>query len=372
MRAALIEHDEVVSFYFQSDTKEGYLGDLFLGKVLENRLSQVGWFISLGNDLTGFLPRNKCGNGPLPETGAFRLVQIDKEARDGKEAGLTENIQITGEHIILLPRRSYVAVSKKILVQCGERLKRMVSGWCSEGEGAIIRTAAAQLDDDTLYAEFMALKQRWHKLINQLEVENEQKRIFRQFSFVPALINENHFPSKCLLYSNVALSLDGLSASTIIQSTIQAHPFRAHHLESIYEAALQPSVPLQSGASLIIEYTETLTTIDVNSGAMRFHDNWEHTAYQINCMAAKEIAKQLRLRQIGGMILIDFLRMKEASSREKLLEKFSKYTTADPSLVHIHGYTKMGLVELTRKRKRYGLRDRTVDRRRNTRRNVDS
>lgn len=362
VRAALMENQKVVSFYFESDSRDIRVGDLYLGKVLGNRLSQVGWFMDLGNGRSGFLPSHKYVSDCAPQAGELRLVQVDKEARDHKEAELTEHVQITGKSIIFLPKSAYVAVSKRIAEGRGERLKTKVSGWCSAGEGAIIRTYAEDQDVDALYEEFSRLKKIWNSIRQQAECETSPKRILRPFSFISAILNENHFPSTCSIVANFDLNEDELPEHTDIRIKNNENPFIALHLEPIYQAALHPFVPLESGASLAIEYTETLTAIDVNSGSMLFQNNCEATAYKINCIAAREIARQLRLRQIGGMIVIDFLRMEEESDRNRLLLELENSTKTDPSAVHVYGYSHLGLLEITRKRQRYGLRDRAVDR----------
>ncbi|MET1247487.1 ribonuclease E/G [Sporolactobacillus sp. STCC-11] len=360
IRAAFLEHERVVSFYFQSDSSEVRIGDIFFGRVSENRLSQVGWFIDLGNGRNGFLPSHKFSTDRALQVGEQVIVQVDKEERDGKVAELTGQIQMKGKGLIYLPLNSFVTASRRIPEENRDRLKNKISEWCAAGEGAIIRTRAEHCDLDELHLEFCQLREKWQSVIKSGKEAASPALIFRQFSFVSALLSENHFPTSCVVEANFPINEEQLPDGVKFLYQPGTRLFLKKNIEHDYKAALQSSVPLKSGGSLKIDYTETLTTIDVNSGSMTFQGDREAIVFQINSVAAKEIAKQLRLRQIGGMIVVDFLRMEDERDQDRLLRQLECDTKADPNAVHVYGFTRLGLVELTRKRQRSGLRDRVV------------
>ncbi|MCO7127953.1 ribonuclease E/G [Sporolactobacillus shoreicorticis] len=358
IRAAFLENGIVVSFYFQSNANDVRVGDLFIGRVLNNRFSQVGWFIDLGDGQSGFLPHHKQRPDHTVKPGDRILIQVDKEERDGKVPELTEQVQIKGKRLIFLPFSPYVAVSRRLPEYLRERLKNIVSDWCATGEGAIIRTQASEQNVAAIQKEFNSLKEKARVILRAAEHVSSEKRILRQYSFAAALLNENHFPPKSTVIANFLIDQDELPPNTTFMYKEHQDLFRYFNLESAYKAALRPYVPFESGASLMIEYTEALTAIDVNSGSMAIRSNWEETALHINLAAAKEIARQLRLRQIGGMVVVDFLRMEKDENRQQLLHKLECLTKNDPNAVHVFGFTRLGLVELVRKRQRCGVCDR--------------
>lgn len=360
VRAALLENESVVSFYYQSDANDVRVGDLFIGRILKNRFSQVGWFVDLGDGQSGFLPNHKQRPDHTVKPDERIIVQVDKEERDGKVPELTEQVQIKGKNLIFLPFSPYVAVSRRLPENLREHLKKKVSEWCAPGEGAIIRTQAGEQDLAAILEEFKSLKGIASTLICTAKNVSSEKRVLRQFSFATALLNENHFPQTSTVIANFLINQDALPPNTKFIYKEHQDLFSYLNLESAYKAALRPYVPLESGASLMIEYTEALTAIDVNSGSTAIHNNWEETAFRINQSAAKEIAKQLRLRQIGGMVVIDFLRMEKDENRYQLLHELDCLTKNDPNAVQVFGFTRLGLVELVRRRQRCGLRDRFI------------
>lgn len=359
VRAALLRNGIVLSFYFQSSLRDVRAGDVYLGKVSGSRISQVGWFMDLGNGKSGFLPSNKTRSGKNPKPGEFRIVQVEKEERDGKTSGLTEQVQIIGSGIIYLPLGGYTAVSHKIRERRGP-YRQLISGWCISPEGAIVRTMGARMTASQLKDEFEGLKAQWMKMKSDGGQMSGPGLIRRQLSFIAWILNENHFPSSCTVYTNMPIEKTGLPDQTFIVHQSEEDLFAYHDLDGIFEASSCASVPLMSGASLVIDYAEALTAIDVNSGSMIFRQGWEDTALKINNMAAREIARQLRLREIGGMIVIDFLHLNDDLSRTKVLAYLEDAVKDDPATVKIFGYTRLGLVELTRKRRRYGLKDRVM------------
>lgn len=360
LRAAVLNGGVVQSFYFSSENI--CAGDFYLGKVRKSHLGEMGWFLDLGCGKRGFLPHDKTlSEAPVP--GDLRLVQIEKEERDGKSAQLTEKVQVVSRGVIYLPSGSYVAVSHQIEEPEREVLRKRAMDWCIAPEGAIIRTFAARMNTEQIAAEFENGRFQWERIKKEAESMDHPGVIFRPFSFIESILNENHNPSGCTIYSNINLGEAFLSGGVEIVYQYQADLFALHELNGAYTSAMQPDVLLPGGAALVIDYAEALTAIDVNSGSAPTGTNWNETALEINLHAAREIARQLRLREIGGMIVIDFLRLSDPLYEQEVLNALMDAVSDDPATIKLFGYTKMGLVELTRKRRRAGLKDRVLARR---------
>ncbi|RYL93883.1 ribonuclease [Sporolactobacillus sp. THM7-4] len=361
IRAALLQNDQVVSFYFQSPANDIGAGELYLGRVSSSRISQAGWFISLGHGKSGFLPHHKSLAHNDLKTGDLRIVQIEKEARNGKVPELTEQIQIIGSGIIYLPFSGYTAVSHKISEDLRNSFRKRVSKWVQPPEGAIVRTLGGQMTVRQLFDEWNKLKRRWQCFEEKARKMREPGLIDRQLTFIGSILNENPAAESWTIYLNTPIERDGLPESVKWVYESAENLFALHDLDKVYHQAMNASVALPSGASLVIDYTEALTAIDVNSGSAALQKDWETQALEMNCQAASEIARQLRLREIGGMIIIDFLHLNDNQDKEQVLRQLEEAVKNDPSVVKLFGYTKLGLVEMTRKKRRYGLRDRVIE-----------
>lgn len=353
-RAAYLEDGDVKSFYVSSGAHR--IGDIYKAKISSNRMSGVGWFLQLGEHDTGFLPRSERISENVSATGDFCIVQIRKEAWAGKPVQVTEQIQINGRGLIYLPSGGYAAVSHRIDEKSRETLRSLVSEWCSGDEGVIVRTAAIKMTIPELHKELGRCRSRWKAVQKRAEQTAEPAPLCRQFSLAGSILNENHFPPGCTVLSNVPTENEQLSENAHFIYRPGEDLFSSCKLSGAFKHALNMKVPIGSiGGFLIIEQGETLTAIDVNSGPAASGRDWEKTAAAINRAAAAEIARQIRLRGTGGMIVIDFIRMKRVEDREAVLDELRTAFAKDPSTIHLFGFSPMGLVELTRKRRGPGL-----------------
>lgn len=360
IRAAFLEDGFVRSFYFLDSSSEPRTGDILFGKVKNSRVRGMGWFLDLGGGMSGFLPRGKLISKTDPEKDEYRIVQVEKEATADKPAGLTEQIQLAGEGMIYLPSGNYIAVSRRIAAERRRYLEKLAASWRCPPEGVIMRTRAQRTDPERLAEEFIGLRNEWQAIAGSVRQMKRPDLVRRRFSLAASIINENHGPFSCTIYSNVPLDSNGLPSSAKIIYETEDNLFAGHCLEVAYRDAQRRCVPLGSGASLIIDYTAALTAVDVNSGSRSVKTNWETVALSTNLEAAEEIARQIRLRGIGGMIVIDFLRMNRSEDRVRILDRLKRAVARDPATIKILGYSRMGLVELTRKRKHKGLRERQM------------
>ncbi|MCI1856656.1 MAG: ribonuclease E/G [Sporolactobacillus sp.] len=359
VRAALLEDNVVRSFHFPA--RGAAVGDLYLARGTGTRYGGIGRFMDLGGGEAGFLPRDKMSAHPILQPGGLTLVQVEREAHRGKPVGLTQQIQIVGKLLIYLPCGDYIGISHRIkdtgLVR---RLREKIADWRVPGEGIILRTAAQGMSDERFLCALKEGRLRWQQVTVAARALNHPGRVYRPFTFVASVLNENHWPP-AVVYSNVPIQTQALPSCVRVIYEDGRNLFATHGVEPAYAEALRSVVSLPGGASLVIDYAEALTAIDVNSGSVKAGNGWERTVMTINLQAAHQIARQLRLRGIGGMVVIDFLRQEHLPDRRRVLATLSEAMADDPMTVELFGYTRMGLVELTRKHRRSGLMDRAND-----------
>ncbi|WP_010630328.1 ribonuclease E/G [Sporolactobacillus vineae] len=352
-RAAYLEDGEVKSFYLSAGVHR--IGDIYKARIGSDRMRGIGWFLKLGDHETGFLPKSERLSENVPASGNDCLVQIQKEARAGKPAQVTRQIQIVGRGLIYLPNGGYTAVSRRIDAGTRETLRRLASDWCTGAEGVIIRTSAVKMTAARLERELKTCRDQWKKIQECALRAAGPGRLWRQFSFIESILNENHFPCGCTVYSNIPVDGPPLPADVRFICRPGEALFSSWNLDAAFKEAQGARVPVRGGGYLNIEHMETLTAIDVNSGSAASGSDWEKTALKINREAAGEIARQIRLRGTGGMIVIDFIRLKNLEDRETILDALKAAFAEDPSAIRLYGFSPMGLVELTRKRQRTGL-----------------
>lgn len=356
-RAALLERGSVVSFYLKKNDEPAEAGNIYLGQVTDSRPGLPAFFIDIGSDGRGFLPRQNILTDENLNKGNFLIVQIEKEASYGKNPKLTQHIQLADENLVYLPYSDYIAVSRHISESRREELRRLAAGWCRPPEGVIVRTRAGRQSEDRLRRSFGLLQERWRAILADTKADSRPRLLEQTLSFVEWILSENHLSTVGAIYANCDIETAKPLGKTQMIRERRAGIFRLHSLEEAFERAMKRVVYLKSGAALAIDYTEALTAIDVNSRTFSGKAEWEDAAFQINCEAAEEIARQLRLRQIGGIIVIDFIHMVDHRRSAQLLALLADLFRNDPVTTKVLGYTRLGLVEISRKKKRYGLQD---------------
>ncbi|WP_353948071.1 ribonuclease E/G [Sporolactobacillus sp. Y61] len=272
---------------------------------------------------------------------------------------LTEKIQLSGDHLVYLPNSNYVAISHQLDHEERECLRKEIAGWLRTPEGIIVRSKAGRKSAAVLIRELNQLRSEWRSLLKRSAAMKAPGRVCRRLSLLSSILNENHRPESCTVFSNIPVDNDEkISAGVDMIYEPADNLFAVHDLEKIWRSVEQPGVPLPKGASIAIEHTAALTAIDVNTGSRVVGDHWEEQALSINLDAAREIGRQLRLRGIGGMVAVDFLRLHKHENRDRVIDELERVTAQDPATVKIFGYSEMGLVELTRKRTRREAADR--------------
>ncbi|HET6872067.1 MAG TPA: ribonuclease E/G [Sporolactobacillaceae bacterium] len=361
-RAAVLQDQTPVAFYAAPENQSIHVNDILAVKVSEIRPGLDGVFVRLPYGQKGFLPKKEYEpfaiNQPMDalSTGDRLLLQVKREPIGKKQAILTRNIQIRGDAIIYLPFGNYVAVSHRIEEKKREQLKQTAEVWIQPPEGAILRSTFPSCTEEEISKEWSQLRATWDKLLRDAQAAAPPCCLYSAPFLAAELVSLVPKEDTKVWVTNdhdEAVFLEQLGEHVTYDESPDL--FQTYQLEKAWSGALKPRVHLKSGLSLIIEETQALTSIDVNTGSFKGAESKEETAYIGNLEAVNAIARELSLRQLGGIILIDLLKMEEPDHREDVLTRFKEALRQDFASTYISGYTGLGLLELTRKKTRYSL-----------------
>ncbi len=368
--AALLTDDRVDELIVAQGQYQ--IGDIFLGTV-ENVLPGIdAAFINIGeSDKNGFihvsdlgplrLKKGILGITELLEPKQKVLVQVMKEPTGSKGPRLTGSISIPGKYLILQPYGQGVNISRKINTETERnRLKALGVLIKPPSTGLLFRTEAEKIKEELLIEDLENLIQQWDNLLKLSENSNPPSLIKRDDDFSLKILRDHIKSSTKSIIIDSKLSIDrAKDFLTTYESNINIefhdndlneHILEKYEIKKTIQKALQSRVDLPSGGYIIIEPTEALTVIDVNSGSFTRSANSRQTVLWTNCEAAAEISRQMKLRNIGGVIVVDFIDMESRRDQFQLLEHFSGTIKNDSARPQIAQLTELGLVELTRKR----------------------
>lgn len=340
--------------------KENIEGNIYLGVIKNIVPGLKATFVDIGKSKNAFIHFEDLGKTKdeikLNET---ILVQVQKNAVKQKGAKLTSNIKLTGRQIVLMPKTDFISVSRKIEdEQKREELKEIAKKYLPKNCGAIIRTNCILATEEEIKQDIKMLINRWENIKNIAK---------KKIKNVPCIIEEESSIVKSLILSTVDSKMNKITTNNEEYNKEILNFLKMHNLESRIELEYENDVfekytiekELQSlknnkvwlncGGQIVIDKTEALTAIDVNSGKCIGKNNLEETILKVNIESAKEIAKQIRLRDIGGIILVDFIDMEKDESKQKLLNCIEEEAKKDRAKVQIEGFSKLNLLELTRK-----------------------
>lgn len=340
--------------------KENIEGNIYLGVIKNIVPGLKATFVDIGKSKNAFIHFEDLGKTKdeikLNET---ILVQVQKNAVKQKGAKLTTNIKLTGRQIVLMPQTDFISVSRKIEdEQKREELKEIAKKYLPKNCGAIIRTNCILATEEEIKQDIKMLINRWENIKNIAK---------KKIKNAPCIIEEESSIVKSLILSTVDSKMNKITTNNEEYNKEILNFLKMHNLESRIELEYENDVfekytiekELQSlknnkvwlncGGQIVIDKTEALTAIDVNSGKCIGKNNLEETILKVNIESAKEIAKQIRLRDIGGIIIVDFIDMEKDESKQKLLNCIEEETKKDRAKVQIEGFSKLNLLELTRK-----------------------
>ena len=375
-RAAVVEDGQLRALEVERATHSHLVGNIYKGQVQNVLPGMQAAFVDIGTGKNAFmfigdgLPADVRQTLPRPQKihiGQQLPVQIVKDASGSKGPRATTHITLPGRHVVLLPTASYIGMSRRIDDE-GERarLHAIAEKICPEGMGLIVRTVAAGASEEALAEDVQYLAKLWHSLMARFNIKSKgASLLYRDADLIIRIVRDTltedvgeMLIDDKAVYRRVCDFVHLLSPELVerIRLYEDREPLFKHYgLEEVLETVGSREVELQSGGFLVIDKTEALTVIDVNTGKYTGSSNLAETVYRTNLEAAQEIMRQLRLRDIGGIIIVDFIDMETEEQKEKLLALLRELAKADRTKTNIVDITSLGLVEITRKKSRQNL-----------------
>ena len=384
-RVAVVENGMLQELHIERGWRRGVVGNIYKGRVQRVMPGMQAAFVDVGQDPAAFLHAADIarpppvGNAegeeaPLPPTptppiaellrdGQEIIVQVVKDPIGSKGARLTTQISIPSRYLVLLPRTRVVGVSARIEDEVERaRLKTFVAGLAAADEphGYIVRTNAESQPEEALAEDIAYLSRAW-KLISErsgsahvgqcvyedLTLPLRAVRDLMRRDVEKVRVDSRETCDRLRVFA--AQFMPGLAEK--IEHYAGARPiFDLYGVEDEIGRALEKQVPLKSGGYLVIDQTEAMTTIDINTGSFLGQRNLEETVYRTNLEAAQSVARQLRLRNLGGIIIIDFIDMTDAEHKRQVLRQLEKSLARDHAKTTVYDFSPLGLVEMTRKR----------------------
>ena len=378
-RVAVMQQGVVQELHIERGSHLGMVSNVYVGRVKRVLPGMQSAFIDIGLERSAFLHvadiwENRY-NGDVAKPiekvlheGQNLLVQVIKDTIGSKGARLSTQISIAGRLLVYLPQESHIGVSQRIESEderemLRNRLQQLLPG--GHGGGYIIRTMAEAASDKDFIADIEYLDKLWGRLQEQAKTSPAPSLLYQELDISLRVLRDfvNEDTTRILVDSRETYQRMVGFAQNYISSAVarlghyagERPLFDLYGVEEEIERALSRRVDLKSGGYLIIDQTEALTTVDVNTGGFVGGRNFDDTIFKTNLEAAHVIARQLRLRNLGGIIICDFIDMDSSEHRNAVLEEFRKALARDRTRITVNGFSALGLVEMTRKRTRESL-----------------
>ena len=378
-RVAMLEENNICELHIERNSGHGLVGNIYLGVVRRVLPGMQSAFIDIGLERAAFLhivdvleqrqnPEETQRIEHMLFEGQSVLVQVIKDPINTKGARLSTQISLAGRFLVHLPQDEHIGISQRIEDEnernsLRERLNNLLAA--DACHGYIIRTSAETATDAELQADIDYLTKVWAHIRHQAKTRPPETLLYQDLPLPLRVLRDmfNDNTREILVDSTENYLRMREFAGQYVQGAVdkiqlfkgERPLFETHNIEQEINRALQPRVNLNFGSYLIIEATEAMTTIDVNTGGFVGARNFDETIFKTNLEACHAIARELRLRNLGGIIIIDFIDMALESHREAVLQELAKALGFDRTRVTLNGFTSLGLVELTRKRTRENL-----------------
>lgn len=368
-RFALIKNDRVEQIVFDRPEHRSLVGNIYFGMVTKVLPGMNAVFIDIGEEKNAYLHRDMLASyvqaadkknqtiTSFVHQGEKMFVQVDKDATGTKGPRVSGIIEIQGNHLIYMPKGRYVAISKKIadenrtvmLRRLGQRVKK-------EEEGIIFRTSSMTSLDEEMADELRNLRLQYEELVQKADSLKKPGLIFQKDTFIEMIL------TRIAKMESGEVVIDDLAVKKTIEAVINTDQikltfyngkeniFSTNRVEHEIDKALKRVVWLDNGSYLIFDETEALTIIDVNTGKFSGKTDYQDTVLKTNQLAAREIVRQLRLRDIGGIVLIDFIDMKRQQDKLTIVDTIETELTKDEKRTKIIGFTPLGILQMTRKK----------------------
>ena len=379
VRVAIVEQGVVQELHVERPASRGIVGNIYLGRVVRVLPGMQSAFIDIGLERTAFLhvadiwSERQNGDPARPierilTEGQDITVQVLKDPIGTKGARLSTQVSLAGRLLVYLPQDRHIGISQRIgdegeREQLRERLGNLVPE--EESGGFIVRTMAENASDEELTADIAYLRKLWAEITHAATGVQAPRLLHEDLNLAQRTLRDQVTDDTARIRIDSRENYEKLRAFAaeytpkvlpLLESYNSDRPlFELYNVEGEVQKALARRVDLKSGGYLIIDQTEALTTVDVNTGGFVGARNFDDTIFKTNLEAAQAIARQLRLRNLGGIIIIDFIDMESAEHRDMVLEEFRKALAHDHTKMSVNGFSALGLVEMTRKRTRESL-----------------
>ena len=383
-RAAILENSTLTDLYIDFPDHKKMVGNIYKGKVQNVIPGMQAAFIDIGFHINAFLPfteisdinklndisfsidddpnqsKNKDKKIKM-EIGDEIMVQVIKEPFLGKGPRVTTELSLAGNLIVLVPNQSYIGISKKINDKYErKRLKNIILDFKPKDFGVIVRTIGISKDQKTIYNDFKSLMNEWEEINSKFMLNNAPDEIYNDYNFSKIIVrdlftddvNKLIIDNKSIynrVYKNVKM-INPTNTKKVKLYKNKIPLFDNNNIENQISKALKNKVWLKSGAYLIIDHTEAMVVVDVNSGRFIGKKSHEENSLAINLEAVNEIAKQLRIRDIGGLVVIDFIDLLNEKNRKKIYDILKQRLKKDRAKVSISEFSDFGLLQMTRQR----------------------
>ncbi len=356
--AAILADGKLENYYVDRDDNPHLLGNIYKGKI-QNFLPGIqAVFVDIGRDKNAFLQLNKKQKY---EIGQDIIIQIKKEAIGTKGPRATTSLSIPSHNLVLLPRVKYLGISQKIEPRQRKRLFELAKKMHFKDAGFIIRTAAQDCDEETLIDEIQSTYRFWKSIERGVVKRKAPSLLYSDNDFITSILRDELTSDvEEVVVDNQKLSyqamrfiknMPSVSEKVNVWRYIDDTPiFEKFHVDEEIAKLNNREVELPSGGFIVIDKTEALTAIDVNTGHFVGDLNLSDTVYKVNLEAAEVIMRQLRLRDLGGIIIVDFIDMPRDDYKEGLLKFLRSEAKKDKIITKVIDMTPLGLVEITRKR----------------------
>ena len=382
-RVALMQNGVVQELHIERTASHGIVGNVYFGRVVRVLPGMQSAFIDVGLERTAFLHvadiwEERHANGPGGDTprpiekvlseGQNLLVQVLKDPLGSKGARLTTQMSIAGRLLVYLPQERHIGISQRIEGEAErEQLRQRILSLVPADEpgGFIVRTMAECASDAELCADIAYLRRIWADIKNRAKIARPPALLHHDLTLAQRLLRDLVTPETTRVAIDSRENFQKLLsfareympqvADRLDHYTGERPLFDLSGVEEEIQKALARRVGLKSGGYLIFDQTEAMTTIDVNTGGFVGLKNFDDTIFKTNLEAALTIARQLRLRNLGGIIIVDFIDMEKQEHRDAVLGELNKALARDRTRISVNGFTALGLVEMTRKRTRESL-----------------
>lgn len=381
-RLAVVENGKVESFHIETVSQALAKGNIYKGRITAVEANLQAAFVDIGHVKNGFLPFSDIhpeyyAVDVAPDThwkdlriqdvvkkGQEVLVEVVKEATGNKGAMLTTYLSLPGRYLVLMPGSDSAGISRKIDNEAERRELRamMESLNIPEGIGYIVRTASQEITKTGLAQDLRYLLNLWEEIKKRGQTQPSPSLVYKEQNIISRFLRDHYTQDirEILVDNEEALEqvksfLQLLPATQRNKTSVRLHQgaqplFHQYHVEKQVEQMFQPTVPLPSGGSIVINPTEALVAIDVNSGRTSKDKDFEESIFLANMEAAEELARQLRMRDLGGLIVVDFIDMREARHIREVEKKVRECMKRDKAKVDFSKISKFGLMQISRQK----------------------